>query len=424
MEILKMSLSAAVLIPVIVIIRMLALHKLPRKTFSALWGVALLRLLLPFSIPSHFGIYSFTDGIKMKFPAAAVFSGAGVTPDTVAATGIANAMFAGGAAGIALPLVLVWLAGLLACSVFFAATHLRCRREYKTALPVDNGFVEGWRRKHSIRRRLEIRQSDKIAAPLTYGIIRPVILLPRKTDWEEEARLEYILAHEFTHVRRFDTLAKCLLAAALCIHWFNPLVWVMYMLAGRDIELSCDETVVRTFGENARSAYAMTLIGLEEKKGSMAPLCNNFSKNAIEERVVSVMKIKKATVLSIILAVTLIVGAMTVFAVKVHDPADLESQGETGESSSTSISYEDVANYMEYDKQNGIYRFDGKWVRLIFDAAPDGNTSSYGMEPGPYDNWGNSSVCLKTVRNGKTHEIEGLTEMTGQEAEEFLQKYR
>ncbi len=93
---------------------------------------------------------------------------------------------------------------------------------------------------------MEIRQSDRIAALLTYGVLRPVVLIPKQTDWTDETRLKVILTHEFVHIRRFDTLTKLLLAAALCIHWFNPFVWVMYVLANRDIELSCDETVVRT----------------------------------------------------------------------------------------------------------------------------------------------------------------------------------
>lgn len=71
---------------------------------------------------------------------------------------------------------------------------------------------------------------------------------------------------------------KCLLAASLCVHWFNPLVWVMYVLANRDIEISFDEAVVKTFGETTKAAYALSLISLEEKKSRLNPLCNNFSK--------------------------------------------------------------------------------------------------------------------------------------------------
>jgi len=167
-------------------------------------------------------------------------------------------------------------------------------------------------------RHIQVRQSDRIAAPLTYGIWKPVILFPKTTDWQDIANLRYVLTHEITHIRRFDILTKWLLAAALCVHWFNPLVWAMYFLANRDIELSCDEAVVKTFGESKKSAYAMALIGLEENRGMFSPLCTNFSKNSIEERIVAIMKMKKKSILGLILTVVMVsaltVGTLAVFA--------------------------------------------------------------------------------------------------------------
>lgn len=88
----------------------------------------------------------------------------------------------------------------------------------------------------------------------------------------------------------------------------------MYILANRDIELSCDEAVVRLFGENTRTAYARSLISMEETRSGLTPLCNNFSKNAIEERITAIMKIKKASMFSLVLALALIVGVTTAFA--------------------------------------------------------------------------------------------------------------
>jgi hypothetical protein len=141
-----------------------------------------------------------------------------------------------------------------------------------------------------------------------------VVLLPKSADRTDIARLRYVLAHEFTHIRRFDVLKKWMLAAALCVHWFNPLVWVMYILANRDVELSCDENVVRTSGEKTKSAYALTLIGLEEQRSGLSPLVSNFAKSAIEERIVSIMKIRKTSLVGILLAVVLVAGTTTAFA--------------------------------------------------------------------------------------------------------------
>ena len=107
--------------------------------------------------------------------------------------------------------------------------------------------------------------------------------MPKKKDWENSQQLKYVLLHEYTHICRFDMVTKLIAALALCIHWFNPFVWAMYILFNRDIELSCDESVVRHFGENTKSFYARTLITMEEKKSGLTPLYNSFSRNAIEE---------------------------------------------------------------------------------------------------------------------------------------------
>ncbi len=321
MDVFQMSLSASVLIVAVVIIRALALHKLPKKTFLVLWGVVLCRLLIPFSISSRFSFYTWIDMVKRIFAErAALPFPAGIPsipnmeniPSTEEPIGV-------GASTISIsPIEIVWLIGMCACALFFIVAYIKCRREFKMSLPVENDFASYWLREHPLRRPVELRQSDRIKAPLTYGVFRPVILLPKKIDWTDETKLRYVFTHEHTHIRRFDTLTKLVLTAVVCVHWFNPFVWVLYVLANRDIELSCDETVVRAFGETIKSAYALTLIGLEEKKGRLTPLVNNFSKNSIEERVVSIMKIKKTSFVGILFALALVTGTMTVFATSAH----------------------------------------------------------------------------------------------------------
>lgn len=310
MSLLQMSFSGTIMILVIVMIRALAINKLPKKTFLALWGMVLLRLLLPFSVPSEFSVYS----LLSRF-----------VPTQSISEGIAN--------GIALPLMptenitqiqanpiinetgysvsvwtAIWFVGMFLYLLFFMVSYCRCRREFKTSLPVNNEYIKHWLSEQQMHRSIEIRQSDRILAPLTYGVFHPVILIPKTINWADEASLDYILAHECVHIRRFDAVTKLLTTATLCVHWFNPVVWVMYVLANRDIELSCDETVVRLFGESTRSAYAMAIIRMAEIKSGMTPLCNNFSKYAIEERIVAIMKCKKNSLAAIVIAFVLVVA--------------------------------------------------------------------------------------------------------------------
>lgn len=329
MDIFQMSLSASVLIVAVVFIRALALHKLPKKMFLVLWGIVICRLLIPFSIPSRFSFYTGIDTVKRMFAErTAVSSPAEMTsiPKMMSMPGTAEPIGIGASAASISPIEIVWLVGMCAYALFFIVAYIKCRREFKMSLPIENDFITRWLQEHPMWRPVQIRQSDKIKAPLTYGVFRPVILLPKKTDWTNEVRLRVILTHEFVHIRRFDTLTKLLLTTAWCVHWFNPFVWVTYVLANRDLELSCDETVVRAFGETMKSAYAMTLIGLEERKNRLTPLCNNFSQNAIEERIVSIMKMKKTSLIGMILAIVLVIGVPVVFATSANTAGQRDDQ--------------------------------------------------------------------------------------------------
>ena len=165
---------------------------------------------------------------------------------------------------------IVWAVGAAVCAVVFAVAYGRCCREFRASFPAENDVIRRWLQSHPLRRTIAIRQSGRISSPLTFGVLRPVILMPKKTDWTDETALRYVLEHEFVHIQRFDVLSKLLLIAAVCVHRFNPLVWVMYVLANRDLELSCDETVLRRFGGDVRAAYARVLIRMEAARSGTA----------------------------------------------------------------------------------------------------------------------------------------------------------
>lgn len=318
MNVLHMSILATILIVVIVLIRLLAINKLPRKTFMVLWGLVLFRLLIPVSIPLPFNVNPFFAVADKVMELITDTTSAQIAiPDTVIPDmpsmdyikAWASEVTPEGATPIrpqVSPVTIIWIVGMIGFALFFLVTYFRCRREYQAAFPVKNEYVNKWLQTHKLCRSVKIRHTDRINAPMTYGIWKPVILFPMNTDWQDEARLSYVLTHELTHIKRFDILTKWLLAVAICVHWFNPLVWVMYILANRDIEFACDEKVVWTFGEATKSAYANTLIGLEERRSGFSPLCNNFAKNAIKERIEAIMKLKKKSIFGAILTVFMV----------------------------------------------------------------------------------------------------------------------
>ena len=325
MNLLQMSVSGGILILAIAALRALTINKLPKNTFLALWGVALLRLLLPFSLPSALSAYSLIEHNApavqtiQRTPTAALFP-AGSGQGIAVAPGTAGTTEAWPSISV---WNIAWAVGAALCLLLFAVSYIRCCREFQTSVPVTNAFVEKWLAAHQGRRPIAIRQSGRLAAPLTYGVLRPVILMPKGTDWNDSRSLSYVLAHEEIHIRRFDAVTKLVLTAALCIHWFNPLVWFMYLLANRDMELSCDEAVVRRFGEENKSAYARMLIRMEETKSGLTPLCNCFSKSAIEERVTAIMKLRKTSFTALCAAAALVIGVTLVFATSAAEKAGL-----------------------------------------------------------------------------------------------------
>ena len=342
MSLLQMSFLGSVIILLIVVLRAVLINRLPKKTFLILWWIALIRLLVPFSIKSVTSIYSLLQSIysdinPVRTAQTTTFLPIhGNMPEI--ANGLSEAMVQR-TESISI-LSVIWLAGLLLCFGFFAVSYIKCYREFRFSLPVENDILEAWKEKHPLKRSLSIRQTETIAAPLSYGVIRPVILMPKNTEWKNIYQLRYVLEHEYVHIRRLDMLTKLIMIAAVCIHWFNPLVWVMYILFNRDLELSCDETVVRRFGMDIKSVYATALISMEEKKSGLTPLCNSFSKNAIEERIRAIMKIKKTSKFAVMISAVLVICVTGGFATSA---SSLEKKTETAqENGETTVALNEV----------------------------------------------------------------------------------
>ena len=314
MSLFQMSVAGGVLILFIVVIRALAIHRLPKTTFLALWMIAALRLLLPFSIPLtfniHIGLDVFSDVVQ-ELPSGNIAST--LPGDSPPSYDIGTAVPSPATEHIS-TFEILWLVGVLLLAIYFSISYFRSMRKFRMSIPDNTPYIQNWLTAHQISRPLAVRSSDLISSPLTYGILHPVILLPKKLDRNDQVALKYVLTHEYVHIRRFDAITKILFAAVLCIHWFNPFVWVMYVLANRDMELSCDAWVIRMMGAKNRSSYALMLIKMEERRNGMSALCSHFGKNAISERIEAIMKFKKTSILACAFALVLVVGATTAFA--------------------------------------------------------------------------------------------------------------
>jgi beta-lactamase regulating signal transducer with metallopeptidase domain len=405
-----MSISGALIILAATLARLVALNRLPKRTFLFLWGLALIRLLLPFSL--HFGASIFN--LQSLSEKSLEFGGS--LPQALEGASLPAAEFISQSLqtkeGIpAVPLALAWLIGFIISFSFFAWSYIKCRLDFMTSLPAENEFVNEWVKKQKFRRKVTARVTDRITSPLTYGIIKPVILLPKSLNWSDENQLSFILMHEARHIKRLDSLLKLIGAAALCIHWFNPLVWIMRIMLNRDIEIAVDEDVVKSFGTEMRSSYALALIGMEEKRNRFALVSNGIGEYAIEERIDAIMKARKTTLVGIILAILLVAATGALFATSGADEISREE---------SAWEYLERLGFLEYDDKSSthaVYIFKGRWVNAIYD--PDGDEPQECL----YADVGGAaweSVNVKIVRDGATKAVVGLEEMSGAESKEAL----
>ena len=315
MNLLQMSFTGSIFIMLIFLLRLLAVNRLPKSTFLVLWGIAIIRLLIPFSIPSAFSVYSLFNrnaalqGALNDSPIARLLPLSNSTPSTVGSKVTPQSMGA-----ISFEHIIYFL-GVALCLLIFATAYFCCMKKLRHSRPIRNSYISEWVKTHKIKRKIRFEQCDNISSPLTYGIFSPIILLPKNTDFDNRQELNYILLHEYLHIRRFDCLIKIVAVVTVCIHWFNPLVWLMYFFLNRDMELSCDEFVVRKNGKTARASYARLLIAMEERRSVPLAMFSEFSINVSEERITAIMKTKPFTVVSVvtasILILTLCAGFMT-----------------------------------------------------------------------------------------------------------------
>ena len=260
--VLSMSISASWLIAALLMLRLL-LRKMPKRSVILLWVLVGLRLLIPFSIESRLSL------IPGNQPGATpVVSESGQIPEIWS---------------------LLWLMGVLLFTVYFLMSYWYFLRTLDTAV-----FLQE-----------KTYQSDRIQAAVVVGLWRPKIYIPFRMESDSMA---YILAHEQAHIRRRDHWWKLLAYFMLTLHWFNPLVWIAYVMLGRDMELACDEEVIRDLDTQARGDYAQALMMNSRRRhhSTVYRLC--FGEIGVKERVRSVLNYQRPSAWhSVVLAVFSIV---------------------------------------------------------------------------------------------------------------------
>ena len=308
--------SGSAMILLVLALRLFLKKHLPHRVFPALWCLCALRLLLPITIPSHLSIWNLLH-TSVAAQADGVISDV-LTPFPSLATN-STAKPAADIAGIS-PMLLVWLVCAILLAAYFVIGYACMVRRFRGTRLAPQPSIDALLDRFRFSRDPHICVSSSRRAPLTFGVFRPTVLLPEDLP-VGDAQFQLILAHELAHIRRKDCLRKLLLTVCLCLYWWNPLVWLMVWLANRDMELACDEAVLRALGPDCKKAYALTLLDMAQRNPKSAPLCSGFAKSSTEERIRAILSFKRIPAWVGICVSVLFVLTVSVFTTQAVSPS-------------------------------------------------------------------------------------------------------
>ena len=301
LQILNMNITAGYVILFVIAARLL-LKKAPKIFSYALWSVVLFRLICPFSFESMFSLMPINT---QTVPHNIMYSQAPQIHSGIAAIDqAANNSLPAPAVGVsANPLQVwialgeaVWLFGIAALLIYSAYTAVRLRNKLKPAKRIYDNIYE----------------MDGIKSPFVFGVLKPKIYLPPILSENDRA---YIIKHEQIHIKRLDYIIKPFAFLVLCIHWFNPLVWIAFFLMEEDMELSCDESVIKQMGSEIKKSYSASLLSLSTGRRTARGCPLAFGENNTKGRIKNILNYKKPAfwviIVAIIAVAAICIGLMT-----------------------------------------------------------------------------------------------------------------
>ncbi len=311
LAVLNMSLTASFVIATIMLAR-IPLKKAPKIFSFSLWAVAGFRLVFPFTLESVFSL--------LPFKSTPIPQDIAIQVDPRIDSGITiidNAVSAAlpGATPVASvnPLQVwiavgsyIWLFGVAIMLIYSFVSIVILKNKLRSAALIEGNLYE----------------ADNLMTPFVIGLFRPKIYIPVGLTGDESS---YIILHEQTHVKRRDHAVKMFAYLVLCLHWFNPLAWVAFILMSADMEMSCDERVMKELGGEIKNAYSLSLVRLAAGRKILngSPLA--FGEGGMKERIKNVLNFKKPSRVIITLAIALVAMLSVGFALNRTEDADFKS---------------------------------------------------------------------------------------------------
>lgn len=326
--ILQLSIMGGMLALIVIVIRCLTKNHLPKKVLYVMWIIVFIKFIVPIDISSPINIWgnidmerTATDIVRTEIlnPTSSnpieqpIESTQQVTIIEKNEDNTTKEMYYKNSTEKSINLFpIVWFIGMIVFSGVLIVSYFVINRRFRYAQPIELDFIENiFIDKDS---RIKVFKDKNASSPMVLGVVRPKIILPEDFDMSGEKMLTHIILHEVQHIKWKDSLINVLSLIILSIHWFNPILWISYILFRRDIEGFCDERVLSQIGEEEKSEYAYSLLSCAIGKRKFAPVHTcSFGENNVKERIKGVMKYKKIGVITGIIAIVLIAVVLLIF---------------------------------------------------------------------------------------------------------------
>lgn len=386
LSVLNMSLTASYVILFVALVRLL-LKKAPKFISYSLWGVVAFRLIIPFSLESMFSLLPRNSG-AISIPRDIIYQqssqvngGVGIIDSSAGKTLPVSTIEAGvDLLEVCIKIgAYIWILGTVALLAYSIISVLVLKRQLKSAHLMEQNIYE----------------AENLKTPFVIGLVRPRIYLPVGLGVDERS---YILLHEQTHIHRKDHIIKILAFLVLTVHWFNPLVWIAFILMNMDMELSCDERVLKEMDDGIRKTYAKSLLSLSTERRILNGSQLAFGEGNVKGRINNVLNYKKpafwAIVVSIIIMISVGVALMTDPKVKGSEKTDPINTGdETGGSETLPEELEQDSSIVYENNQYGFrFALPESWegygivTEKWEDISSGGKTGDKVVETGPVIN--------------------------------------
>ena len=351
----NMSISAGWIVLAVLLLRLI-LKKAPKWIAVALWGIVALRLICPFTVESVLSLIPSTQTVSPSIMTDTVPTvNTGIPVLNNAVNPIISQSFTPNPGDSANPiqilipiLTYIWLGGVVILLGYTVFSYFRVKRKIGTA----------------VRFRDNIYQSERVISPFVLGILRPKIYLPFHMDAQD---MEYVIAHENAHIRRRDHIWKPLGFLLLTLHWFNPLMWLGYVLLCRDIELACDEKVIKGLDRESRADYSQALLDCSVNRRIIAACPLTFGEVNVKGRVKSVLSYKKPAFWLILAAIIICIAVAVCF---LTNPPSKEPDPTTAPTSPTvptgpqQAAQTVISNYPLHLTGQSYTEFDGVYIQF------------------------------------------------------------